>query len=78
MNEMEKISQRTQRSMELPKQNFILLKRTDKIPGDSYLDHTSREIHICGRCEMKIIPAPSLGAAWAQAGGWKDAQGAQR
>lgn len=52
---MEKISQRAQRSIVLLKQNFILLKRTGKIPGDSYLEHTSREIHIYDRCEMKIL-----------------------
>lgn len=71
---MEKISQRTQRSIVLLKQNFILLKKTGKIPGDSYLENTSREIHIYGRCETKIIPAPSLDAAWAQTdASWKDA-----
>ena len=63
MNEWKICKSKPTKSVELLKQHFVPLKTVGKIPGDSCLKQTSREVHNCGVCETNLVPAASLGAA---------------
>lgn len=78
VNKWKKCKSKPTKSVELLKQHFISLKTLSKIPGDSHLKQTSREVHNCGVFETSLVPATPLGASWSWTGAsWKDARGPQ-